>query len=154
LDDPDTVGKLVLDPFMGGGTTVVEALRLGCHVIGVDLNPVAWFVVKTEIAPVGLDALRAAFDRLAERTVPWSGESVRETLLRQYKTTCPCCRSDNADIIYTFWVKSALCTNAAPPCGNKSLIPLFSDYVVAQKAPSIRYWRDVQCPKCAKTFDW
>jgi len=29
-------------PFMGGGTTIVEALRLGCKVIGVDLNPVAW----------------------------------------------------------------------------------------------------------------
>ena len=30
-DDPDTNGKAVLDPFMGGGTTVVEALRLGCR---------------------------------------------------------------------------------------------------------------------------
>ena len=40
-DDPDPAGKVVLDPFMGGGTTVVEALRLGCRVIGIDLNPVA-----------------------------------------------------------------------------------------------------------------
>src|SRR5438552_2186180 len=47
--DPDTQGKVVLDPFMGGGTTVVEALRLGCKVIGADLNAVAWFVVKCEI---------------------------------------------------------------------------------------------------------
>jgi len=37
-DDPDTKGKVILDPFMGGGTTVVEPLRLGCKVIGVDLN--------------------------------------------------------------------------------------------------------------------
>jgi tRNA G10 N-methylase Trm11 len=29
---------VILDPFMGGGTTVVEPLRLGCKVIGVDLN--------------------------------------------------------------------------------------------------------------------
>lgn len=42
----DLGGKIVLDPFMGGGTTVVEALRLGCRVIGVDINPVAWFVTK------------------------------------------------------------------------------------------------------------
>src|SRR2546427_3225157 len=39
LDDVDTKGKVVLDPFMGGGTTVVEALRLGYRVVGIDLNP-------------------------------------------------------------------------------------------------------------------
>lgn len=152
--DPDTVGKVILDPFMGGGTTVVEALRLGCKVIGIDLNPVAWFIVKTEVEPVDLDELRAAFDRLAGRPVPWSGKSVRETLLEQYKTGCPCCGSANADIIYTFWVKSAFCTNAAPPCARKTLVPLFSHYVIAQKSPSIRYWRDARCPRCQKTFDW
>ncbi len=153
-DDPDTNGKVVLDPFMGGGTTIVEALRLGCKVIGIDLNPVAWFIVKTEVEPVDLGGLRAAFDRLAHRNVAWSGKSVRETLLELYKTCCPCCRSADADIIYTFWVKSAVCTNPASPCEKKTLIPLFSDYLITQKSPSIRYWRDVSCPRCQKTFDW
>jgi len=153
-NDPDTVGKVILDPFMGGGTTVVEALRLGCKVIGIDLNPVAWFIVKTEVEPVEIEELKAAFERLANRTVPWSARSVRETLLEQYKTTCPCCGNMDTDIIYTFWVKSAVCTNPAPPCGKKTLVPLFSDSVVAQKSPSIRFWRDAKCPKCRKTFDW
>ena len=40
----------VLDCFMGGGTTLVEGSRLGFQVAGVDLNPVAWFVVKNELA--------------------------------------------------------------------------------------------------------
>ncbi|MEK6717559.1 MAG: DNA methyltransferase, partial [candidate division NC10 bacterium] len=71
-DDPDTAGKVILDPFMGGGTTVVEALRLGCKVIGIDLNPVAWFIVKTEVEPVEVEELKAAFDRLADRIVPWT----------------------------------------------------------------------------------
>src|SRR6266581_376966 len=44
-DDLDTNGKNVTDVFMGGGTPVVEAVRLGCHVTGIDLNPVAWFIV-------------------------------------------------------------------------------------------------------------
>ncbi len=80
--DPDTIGKVVLDPFMGGGTTVVEALRLGCKVVGIDLNPVAWFIVKTEVEPVEIDALKAAFDRLAERPVAWNdGKPLRETPL-------------------------------------------------------------------------
>ena len=53
-------GKVVLDPMMGGGTSIVEALRLGADVIGCDLNPVAWFVVKKEIEPVDLDVVGAA----------------------------------------------------------------------------------------------
>src|SRR5256714_11999475 len=37
--DPDTNGKVVLYPFMGGGTTVVEALRLRCKVHCIEFNP-------------------------------------------------------------------------------------------------------------------
>lgn len=33
-----------------GGPTVVEALRLGRKVIGIDLNPIAWFIVKTQVS--------------------------------------------------------------------------------------------------------
>ncbi|HZX15019.1 MAG TPA: DNA methyltransferase, partial [Thermodesulfobacteriota bacterium] len=151
-NDPDTKGKVVLDPFMGGGTTVVEALRLGCKVIGIDLNPVAWFIVKTEVEPVDIDELKASFQRLADRKVSWSGRSVKDTLLEEYRTECPCCGAgrEEADIIYTFWVKSAICTN--PVCRKE--VPLFSDYIIAAKSPSIRYNRDVECPECKKTFDW
>jgi len=147
--DPDTNGKVILDPFMGGGTTIVEALRLGCKTIGVDLNPVAWFIVKTETEPVDLDELKQAFERLAHRKVEWSGKPLRETLLDLYKTKCPSCGGE-ADIIYTFWVKSAPCT--AGNCGRET--PLFSDYIVAKKTPSIRYIEDCDCPKCGRVFDW
>ena len=41
---------LVLDPFMGGGTTVVEALRTNRKVIGIDLNPIAAFVTRVKTA--------------------------------------------------------------------------------------------------------
>jgi adenine-specific DNA methylase len=151
--DPDTVGKVIYDPFMGGGTTVVEALRLGCKVVGADLNPVAWFIVKNEIQHIEIEDAKGAFKRLAERPVKWSGKTVRETLLSQYKTTCPCCEEkDEADLIYTYWVKSAICTN--PMCRKE--VPLYSDYIVAQKKPSIRFWREVKCPRpqCGQTFDW
>jgi adenine-specific DNA methylase len=32
--------KVILDPMMGGGTTVVEALRFGCKVIAGDLSQI------------------------------------------------------------------------------------------------------------------
>ena len=44
----------VAEPFMGGGTTIVEGSRLGMQMFGCDLNPVAWFVVKNEMANVDI----------------------------------------------------------------------------------------------------
>jgi putative DNA methylase len=153
--DPDTNGKVILDPFMGGGTTVVEALRLGCKVVGIDLNPVAWFIVKTEVEPVDVQELDGAFQRLANRLVPWSGKPLRQTLLDLYKTAPPwtaeeVCGLPISDVIYTFWVKSAICTS--PTC--RKHVPLFSDYIVAAKSPSVRYYPDCKCPKCDTEFDW
>jgi len=148
-DDPDTKGKHILDPFMGGGTTVVEALRLGCTVTGIDINPVAWFIVKTEVEPVDLDELQLAFERLAARPVEWNdNRPLRETLLGLYKTEVE--PGLEADVIYTFWVKHAICTD--PNCRRE--VPLFKDYIIAQKSPSVRYFRDVMCPHCGQTYDW
>lgn len=36
----------VLDSFAGGGAIPLEAMRLGCEVTAVDINPVAWFILK------------------------------------------------------------------------------------------------------------
>ena len=148
--DPDTNGIRILDPFMGGGTTVVEALRLGCHVTGIDLNPVAWFIVKTEVEPVNIEDLKAAFERLGKRPTS-TGKILKEELLSHYKTECPCCGAgrEEADIIYNFWVKSAICTN--PTC--RKPVPLFSDYIIAMKSPTVRYLPDYKCNSCSKEFD-
>ena len=147
-NDPDTNGVTVLDPFMGGGTTIVEALRLGAKAIGIDLNPVAWFIVKTEVEPVDIDELKAAFERLANRKT-LSGKPLKEEVLSYYKTTCPCCENE-ADSVYTFWIKSAICTN--PNC--KEQVPLFKNYIIAQKYPSIRYFKDCECKTCKTKYDW
>jgi putative DNA methylase len=36
----------VLDPFAGGGAIPLEAMRLGCETTAIDINPVAWFILK------------------------------------------------------------------------------------------------------------
>ncbi|MEA3344889.1 MAG: DNA methyltransferase [Chloroflexota bacterium] len=131
-------GKVVLDPMMGGGTSVVEALRLGANVIGCDLNPVAWFVVKKEIEPVDLDELDAAFEHLKETVAP--------EILKYYKTTCPVCGRE-ADTMYYFWVKELACTN----CGQS--VPLFKDYRVASsRSVRVEHHPHVLCPKCGTDF--
>ena len=42
----------VLDPFMGGGTSVIESLALGRKIIGVDINSLAHFVADVRTCPL------------------------------------------------------------------------------------------------------
>ena len=37
---------VIADPFMGGGTPIYEANRRGFHVVGTDINPMAYWVVR------------------------------------------------------------------------------------------------------------
>jgi hypothetical protein len=62
-------GDWVLDPFMGGGTTIVEALMAGRRVIGVDLNALGHFVATartTPLSPSNLSAVRRWAKRVVE----------------------------------------------------------------------------------------
>jgi hypothetical protein len=45
-------GELVVDPFMGGGTTIVEALAHGRQGIGIDANTLAVFVTRAKTTPL------------------------------------------------------------------------------------------------------
>lgn len=54
-------GDLVLDPYMGGGTAVVEALAVGRDVVGNDLNSLAAFIARvkvTALKPVDVKAIQ------------------------------------------------------------------------------------------------
>ncbi len=63
---PIPPGTAVLDPFCGGGTTLVECQRRGLASVGIDLNPIACLMarVKTAPRPPGLkDTAVGAIDR-------------------------------------------------------------------------------------------
>jgi adenine-specific DNA methylase len=141
--------KKVLDPFMGGGTSLLEASRFGAAVDGRDLNPVAWFVTKKEVEAGQTDIaeLNEAFDEVQEQ--------VAEDIKEYYKTPCPSCDesdSHHADVMYYFWVKELDCV----ACGEN--VPLFRDYRVGKG----RYGEDkgkynVLCPHCESVTlvdDW
>ncbi|MEZ3145612.1 DUF1156 domain-containing protein [Halobaculum sp. MBLA0143] len=112
----------VLDPFAGGGTSLVEASRFGVESEGHDLNPVAWFVTKKELeaGETDVEELEAAFERVRE--------DVADEITQYYRTPCPNGEGDHAhdaDVMYNFWVKELDCTS----CGHT--VPLFKDYRVA-----------------------
>lgn len=129
---------VVLDPMMGGGTSIVEALRLGANVIGCDLNPVAWFVVKKEIEPVDINDLDVAFNHLEQTVAPG--------IVKYYKTQCPVCQGE-ADAMYYFWVKELPCVN----CGRT--VPLFREYRIASsRSTSVEHHTCVICAECETDF--
>ena len=126
-------GKTVLDPFMGSGTTLGEALKLGANVIGCDINPVSTFLVRQSLARVPENALRDAFAHLERNAAP----AVR----RYYQTKDPS-TGEAIPVLYFFWVKT-VCT----PEGET--IPLFGSYVFAQDAyPKKKPKAQIICPEC------
>ena len=105
-------GIRVADPFMGGGTPLLEANRAGCDVLGYDINPMAYWIVKQEIERLDLPAYQKAASevsaRLEEQVGPW------------YRTTCLSCRQPDAQVKYFVWVKTQQCSG----CGkNFDLFP-------------------------------
>ncbi len=49
---------VVLDPFCGSGTTLLETLRLGGSVIGIDCNPIALLITRCKISNYDQKSLR------------------------------------------------------------------------------------------------
>lgn len=134
--DIQLTGKVVLDPMMGGGTTIVEALRLGCKVIGGDLNPVSWFVVKKEIEHIDSAVLEDSLAKL--------DSDLGDELRKYYKTTCPEC-GGSAEAIYYFHRKELQC----PDCGDP--IPLMRDFFLARTPTGTG--DTVVCPNCWNIFE-
>lgn len=67
VNDFTQKGDLVLDPFGGCGTTLVESKRLGRKSIGFDINPVAKFIAEVKVTPINPDQLKTEFEKLQKR---------------------------------------------------------------------------------------
>lgn len=59
-------GLSVIDPFMGGGTTLLEAARLGADVDGQDVDPMSVQMNQHLLDPPSAEQVREAGDRLRE----------------------------------------------------------------------------------------
>ncbi len=133
----DLRGIRIADPFMGGGTPLLEANRMGCDVIGYDINPMSYWIVRQGIADLDL----AAYDKAVHQ--------LREHLEREigllHRTRCECCGNMSAHVKYFLWVKTVPC----PQCGEN--VSLFPGFLVAENA---RHPRNVLlCPSCGNLVE-
>jgi adenine-specific DNA methylase len=124
---------VVLDPFMGSGTTVGEALKLGARAIGRDINPVAHLVVRSALRAHDRKEVLQVFEEVERDVAP--------TIRRFYRAKVS--GDETADVLYYFWVKTVSC----PSC--RSTVDLFSSYVFAQHAsPRKHPEARAVCPAC------
>ncbi len=125
------INGTIVDPFMGGGTTVFEAARLGLSVSGSDVNPMAYWTVRQAVAPLDLRAFEAEAERVMDDT--------RDQIGSLYETTCTGC-GEVAPIKYFLLVKTVDC----PHCHER--VDLFPGYRIAE---AVRHPFEVyHCPEC------
>lgn len=127
----------VLDPFMGGGTTIGESLKIGVTSFGKDINPVAAETVRVSLTPFDIKRADEEFEKLKNR--------IGDELLSKFKTIDS--NNNTADVLYFFWVMQGECKSC------QSAVDLFSDYILAQDAYPLKKPKiEVICPCCGDIF--
>jgi len=134
LNNELDTSPIILDPFVGGGTTLVEGLQLNARVIGVDINPVAWFVSKKTIDTICFEQLNRELNQLKKQANDFK---------TFYQTQCPLCEKDSA-VMYFFWVRQVKCTNC------NELIPLYPNFLISTRRKKTNF---VFCPQCNHVFE-
>jgi putative DNA methylase len=76
-------GKRILDPMMGGGTTLHEAIRLGANVMGADLDPIPVLQARASLSTLKLVDLEQAYQRFFQ--------ALHVELAPYFTTSCPAC---------------------------------------------------------------
>jgi hypothetical protein len=76
-------GITVLDPMMGGGTTLHEAIRLGANVIGYDLDPIPVLQARASLQSIPVEEKQQIFEEFVG--------SLEKRLRPYFKTKCPTC---------------------------------------------------------------
>lgn len=128
---PHNIDASVADPFMGGGTSIFEALRLGMSAVGTDVNPMAYWLVRQAVEPLDLRSFRKEGEQVWLR--------LQERIGHLYRTACTDCGQDAA-VKYFLWVKTCECPNCS------ETVRLFPGYRIAEP---VRHPRHVfHCPQC------
>jgi adenine-specific DNA methylase len=128
-------GAVVLDPFVGGGTSLVEAGRCGASVIGYDIDPVATFITRFELELTAYDSKAPEIAEICER--------VSEQIAQFHRTSVP----DVGDrtVLHHFWVECRDCST----CG--ATFEIHPHYQLAYSKEKQLQW--VFCKHCHEVYE-
>ncbi len=93
-------GMVVLDPMMGGGTILHEAIRMGANVIGIDIDPIPVVQARATLSLRPLHEKQGVFHKV------WS--ILRDHLASWYRTRCPIC-GNVAEIQFILYARRMKC---------------------------------------------
>ena len=132
FESNDLEGLRIADPFMGGGTPLIEANRVGCDVEGFDVNPMSAWIVREEMERLDIDA----YQRAASSLVTALGTEID----RYYWTDCPLYGDGDVPVKSFLWVKVLDCQAC------EAQFDLFPGYLLARNR---RHPTNVLiCPQC------
>ncbi|MGV6853184.1 MAG: hypothetical protein ACWA5R_13530 [bacterium] len=92
-------GAVVLDPFIGGGTSLVESMRCNARVIGFDIDPVATFITRFELSASRMEDQYPEIDRVCAE--------VSKQIMPLHRTSVD---GEDRDILHHFWVQVKQCS--------------------------------------------
>ena len=98
-------GITVLDPMMGGGTTLHEAIRLGANVIGYDLDPIPVLQARASMSQVSLEEKELVFRDFLH--------ALEKTLKPYFQTRCPTCAA-SAEVQFMLYAARKSCDCREP----------------------------------------
>jgi len=119
-----------VDPFAGGGSIPLEALRLGCEAFASDLNPVACLILKVMLEDIPRHGPKLAEDL---RNV---GAEIKRQAQQELADLYPK-DSDGATPTAYLWARTVLCES--PNCGAE--IPLIRSFWLRKKSSRKRALR-------------
>jgi hypothetical protein len=84
IDGLTEAGDTVHDPFMGRGTTPIQAAVMHRRAVGVDINPLSVLLTRPRLAPVTLGAIEARLGEISEAGACLAGDPLDDDLLAFY----------------------------------------------------------------------
>ena len=164
IQELSSVGDTVLDPFSGSGTTLVEALLLKRHAVGVDANPLACLIARaktTRLNETDVDALRRLSEQAAgllaqhsSGTMPLFPDSTTTNVIAQRPSFEGLDFWFAPDVINDLSLLKALCLAVESRAARQVALTAFSSIIVtvSRQDSDTRYVRREKHTKPGETI--